>query len=263
MDNNTAIRGVAEVTRCRKFDAEHRPLRETGVLTPRGLSTRDLESFGAIFRGVEADGQGSSRPPMSLVGNGEFGLGAADDENAAKIAENAKRREVCSRRFSLTRVSFLVRFWTLSSPSRTRTYNKPVNRRFGKPCLLAQNHHNFQHNNTSLLVYKVERNRMWHIQKPRKFRMLGAVLRKFCGRTAEDISCGICRVPATRAGRSAEETGTAESARGESGLTAAAHCVPWECRAASSTGLPLFSLDALHGSGQHALCHVQDGAGVG
>ena len=57
------------------------------------------------------------------------GRGVELAEIVGTLAENAKRREAILSAFYVTRVVDGLDVQVISSPSRTRTYNKPVNSR--------------------------------------------------------------------------------------------------------------------------------------
>src|SRR5262245_8750377 len=53
------------------FEMTHRGPKGNGLVTPRGLVTRDSESFGGRVSGIERNLQGSARTPIALARTGE------------------------------------------------------------------------------------------------------------------------------------------------------------------------------------------------
>src|SRR5438132_471956 len=98
----------------------------TGLLTPRGLLSRDLESFPAFFRGPKGT---FKVPPAPRTISGEMesaGTLAGSAETVAGLAENAKRRERPLSAFSVNPRVAGVRYRSSSSAVGTHVERSAV-----------------------------------------------------------------------------------------------------------------------------------------
>jgi hypothetical protein len=117
-----------------EIEGPFRAPKGTRLLTPRDLLSRDSESFGRRFRGAGGTIKVPIGPQKLAIETESAAATERLPKTLAGKAENAKRREDSLSALSVNPSGPFFRRKVKSSPSRTRTYNKPVNsRHFGEP----------------------------------------------------------------------------------------------------------------------------------
>jgi hypothetical protein len=133
-----AIVEVRKAVRLNLKDANARNIL-TVLLTGRGLLSGESESFGARRSGSDRERRGYGRTPNDLPRTAEFGAGPQVVGDSGKSAGKRQRPgTVVSGRWRQLACPASFAGDSFSSPTRTQTWNKPVNRRVCFPAKKPQ-----------------------------------------------------------------------------------------------------------------------------